>query len=172
MARHEIECTGSRVVYANRWMTVREDTIRRADGSAGLYGVVEKKDFAIICAVQDGQLYLVEQYRYPVRSRQWELPQGTWDVCEAVHDPLSLARAELREETGLVAGTMQHAGRLYEAYGFCSQAFDVFLATDLRAGPQQLEPEEQGLMCRGFALAEVERMVCSGLKARCASHCA
>ena len=38
----EIIATGSRVVYENRWMTVREDTIRRADGSAGIYGIVDK----------------------------------------------------------------------------------------------------------------------------------
>jgi hypothetical protein len=36
------------VVYENRWMKVREDAIRRQDGSIGIYGVVEKSDFVVI----------------------------------------------------------------------------------------------------------------------------
>ena len=33
--------TGSREVYRNPWIRVREDVVERADGSAGVYGVVE-----------------------------------------------------------------------------------------------------------------------------------
>ena len=97
-------------------MTLREDTIVRADGSTGLYSVVEKPDFAVIAAVSNGELYLVEQYRYPVQARFWELPQGSWE--QQTVDPQVLAKAELREETGLIAGSMLHAhcGRfLFEA---------------------------------------------------------
>src|ERR1700712_17154 len=97
----EIETTASRIVYRNRWMSVREDSILRANGQAGIYGVVEKTDFATIAALQDGQLWLVEQYRYPVGQRFWEFPQGSWEGQDV--DPLILARAELREETGMVA---------------------------------------------------------------------
>jgi hypothetical protein len=43
-----IETTSTRLVYENRWMRVREDTIRRRDGSIGIYGVVEKPDFVVI----------------------------------------------------------------------------------------------------------------------------
>src|SRR5688572_32461534 len=104
----EIETLSTQVVYRNRWIAVREDRIRRADGSEGLYGVIEKKDFAVVAAVQDSCIWMVEQYRYPVGARHWELPQGTWDAD--AHDPLALARAELREETGVEASAMQHVG--------------------------------------------------------------
>lgn len=49
----EIRALTTRVVYANRWMTVREDGVRRADGSEGIYGVVEKPDFAVIIPLAD-----------------------------------------------------------------------------------------------------------------------
>jgi ADP-ribose pyrophosphatase len=156
----EIEQVATRVVYRNRWMTVREDAIRRADGSQGVYGVVEKTDFAIVAALQDDRLHLVGQYRYPVGRRFWELPQGSWDAT--VHDPLLLARTELREETGLQAGSMQHGGRLFLAYGLCTQAYDIFLATQLTQGETAREPEEQGLESRWFALSEVDAMICRG----------
>ncbi len=160
MPKPEIETTGTSVVYKNRWMTVREDAIVRSDGSPGLYGVVEKPDFAVIAAVSDGEIYLVEQYRYPVQGRFWELPQGSWE--DQPVDPLVLAKAELREETGLTAGSMVHAGRLFEAYGYASQAFDVFLATELSQGETQLEAEELGLIARAFKLHIVEDMIRDG----------
>lgn len=160
MPRPEIETLGSTVVYKNRWMSLREDAIVRADGSAGLYSVVDKPDFAVIAAVSDGEIHLVEQYRYPVKGRFWEMPQGSWEGQTV--DPLVLAAAELREETGLIAGSMQHAGRLYLAYGYSSQAYDVFLASDLQAGEKQLDAEEAGLISRAFKLDRFEAMLKDG----------
>jgi len=156
----EIRPLSSRIVYRNRWMTLREDTIERPDGSRGIYSVVEKPDFAVVAALQDGQVHLVEQYRYPVGARFWELPQGTSDQAA---DALDLARTELREETGIVAGTMRHVARLHEAYGYSTQAFDLFVATDLAFGPQELEDEEQGLVCRAFAVDEAIGMINRGV---------
>jgi ADP-ribose pyrophosphatase len=160
MPRPEIETTASTVVYRNRWMSVREDAIVRADGGAGIYGVVEKPDFAIIAAIKGRSLYLVEQYRYPVRGRFWELPQGSWEG--QLVDPLVLAKAELREETGLIAGSMLHAGRLFLAYGYSPQAYDLFLASDVELGETQLDAEEHGLISRAFEISAVEAMIING----------
>jgi len=157
----EVRQESSAVVYRNKWMTVREDRILRCDGSQGLYGVVEKRDFAVIAAVEDGHIHLVEQYRYPVGARYWEMPQGAWEEVEA--DPLELAAAELREETGLAAASMIHVGRLFEAYGFATQAFNIFLATRLTQGESEREPEEIGMVTRSFPLAEFEAMIAEGL---------
>ncbi len=40
----DIQTSGSKLVYENRWMPVREHTIVRPDGSKGIYGVVEKAE--------------------------------------------------------------------------------------------------------------------------------
>lgn len=160
MARPEIEPIGSREVYRSRWMSVREDEILRPDGTRGLYGVVDKPDFAVIAAVAGGHVHLVEQYRYPVTGRYWEMPQGSWDKEAA--DPLGLAKAELREETGIVAESMQHVGHLFLAHGFSSQGYDIFLATGLSHRRPQLEPEEQGLVNRPFEISAVEAMIRDG----------
>ena len=45
------EAISTREVYRNAWMSVREDVVRRPDGSTGLYGVVDQPDSAIIRAV-------------------------------------------------------------------------------------------------------------------------
>jgi 8-oxo-dGTP pyrophosphatase MutT (NUDIX family) len=145
-------------------MSVREDEVELPDGHPGLYGVVDKADFALVVPREDdGDLWLVEQYRYPVRQRCWEFPQGSWAPASAgAGGPEGLARAELREETGLRAEHLQHLGRLHQAPGFCSQGFDVWLATGLVAGPHAREATEQGMRTRRVSDAELRHMVRAG----------
>jgi 8-oxo-dGTP pyrophosphatase MutT (NUDIX family) len=158
----DTETFGTRIVYENRWMRVREDAIRRRDGSEGIYGVVEKPDFVVIVPVDDdGCVHLVQQYRYPVRGRYWELPQGAWEQQPGT-DPLEVARGELREETGLDSARMTHVGHLFEAYGFSNQGYHIFLAEGLRRGDADPDHEEQDLVWRVFTLLEVERMIRDG----------
>ena len=160
----DIRALGSRIVYENRWMRVREDAIERPDGSRGIYGVVEKPDFVVIAAIDrpNGLIHLVEQYRYPVAGRHWELPQGSWETRPDV-PPDEVARAELSEETGIVARKMTCVGDLFLAYGYSSQRYHVFLAEELEQGSASLEAEEADLVSRAFPLAEVDAMIVGGI---------
>ncbi len=158
----DIRTISSRVVYDNRWMRVREDAIERQDGSPGIYGVVEKAEFAVIVPIDKGTIHLVEQYRYPVQGRYWELPQGSWEDAPET-DPLELARAELLEETGLTAESMLHVGHLYECYGYSTQGYHIYLAQGLQPGEAQREHTEQDMVTRAFALDEVLTMIAEGV---------
>jgi ADP-ribose pyrophosphatase len=158
----DIETIGTRVVYENRWMRVREDSIRYRDGSAGIYGVVEKSNFVVIVAVEDDhRIHLVEQYRYPVGARYWELPQGARE-WQTVTDPVELARAELREETGIRAAQMICGGQLFQSCGYATQSYHVFVAKGLTPGDIELDREEQDLVSRPFPLSDVESMIRDG----------
>ena len=157
----EIVTLATKVVYQNRWITVREDKIQRQSGTLGLYSVVEKVDFAVILPVQEDHIYLVEQFRYPVQQRFWELPQGSWED-DPNADHASLAAGELQEETGLVAGCMTYIGYQYLAYGLSNQGYHAYLATDLRYQGTKLDIEEEGLISRKFSLAQFEQMILSG----------
>lgn len=151
----------SRVAYQNRWTRVREDCIRHPDGSDGIYGVVEREDFAVIVPWQDGRLTLVEQYRYPVHARVWEFPMGMWEHAPNT-DPATLAAAELKEETGLVAAQMIHAGEIFQGPGYCNQRGHVFLATGLTQGATDREKTEQDMVCRSVDLGDFEAMIRDG----------
>jgi 8-oxo-dGTP pyrophosphatase MutT (NUDIX family) len=156
-----MEALDSRQVYANAWMTVREDAVRRADGSDGVYGVIDKPDYALVMPWDGARFMLVEQFRYPLRLRRWEFPQGTAPQ-RADADPAELAARELREETGLRAGRLELLGLLDVAPGMSSQRGRVFLATALTQGTPEREPEEQDMRTAWFDRAEVERMVADG----------
>jgi 8-oxo-dGTP pyrophosphatase MutT (NUDIX family) len=152
----------SRLVYENRWLRLREDEVRRQDGSMGIYSVLERAEFAVVCPVQDGMVHLVEQFRYPIGRRCWEFPMGTWEWRADV-DPRDLAAGELQEETGLRAGTLIEIGRVFQASGYSDQAGRVFFATDLSQGDHSLEHEEQDMVQGQYPLAEFERMIRDGI---------
>src|SRR6202453_378114 len=110
---HTITTIASREVYRNHWMRVREDEILRSNGKKGIYGVVEKDDAAIILPIDQGRIWLVEQFRYTIQERALELPQGGWEM--EIENPEELARGELREELGLNAAEMTHLGTFWIA---------------------------------------------------------
>ncbi|WP_026973033.1 NUDIX domain-containing protein [Aliagarivorans marinus] len=157
----EITTLDSRVIYQNKWMTLREDKILRPSGSEGIYGVVEKADFVVVLAVEQQDIYLVEQYRYPIGKRCLELPQGSWE-SQPDAAPAVVAAGELREETGLIAGKLEYVASQYMASAFCNQRYHIFLATELTQSEQQLDEEEEGLLVRRISLATFEAMILSG----------
>lgn len=151
----------SREVYRNNWMILREDDIRRPDGSAGIYAVVDKPAYALVIARDGDRFRLVEQFRYPVGLRRWEFPQGTAPDLEHL-EPGELAARELREETGLRAGSMTVLGQLDVAPGMSSQRGWVFLAVDVTEGEHDREHEEQDMHSDWFSREAVERMIRDG----------
>jgi 8-oxo-dGTP pyrophosphatase MutT (NUDIX family) len=89
------------------------------------------------------------------------VPQGTWeDAPDAGAE--ALARGELREETGLRAGTLRPLGSIFYAPGFADQEADLWLATDLEPGSQALEDTEADLRVAPVAFAELEAMIADG----------
>lgn len=157
-----ILCHASRIVYENRWMRVREDSVEFPNGTRGLYGVVEKPDFAAIVPVDaDGRIHLVEQYRYPVAGRFWEIPQGTLEGDPGAA-PGEVAVAELREETGLEAARLTYLGLIYEACGYSSQGCHLFVATGLTTHPPAPGSTESDLVAQPFPVAEIRRMIVGG----------
>jgi ADP-ribose pyrophosphatase len=155
-----ITTVASHEIYRNRWMRLREDDILRSNGKRGIYGVVEKDDSAIIIPIDNGHIWLVEQYRYTIQDRALELPQGGWE--EEIHNPEELARGELKEEMGLHAADMTYLGWNWIAYGFCRQKHHVFLATGLTPTEKDPDEEEHDLIVRSIPIPEFEEKMLDG----------
>lgn len=157
-----VETLGTKEVFANQWMSVREDTVRRPDGSVGSYAVVDAAPIALVIPVDGERVHLVEQYRHPVAGRRWEFPSGTTDP-NIDPDAASVAARELHEETGLVAGKMTPLGTLDITPSTFSQTCAVFLATDLTEGTPHRDPDEQDMQSAWFTRTQVERMMRDGI---------
>jgi ADP-ribose pyrophosphatase len=157
---HSITTLSSREVYRNHWMRLREDQILRSNGKKGIYGVVDKDDSAIILPLDQGRVWLVEQFRYTIQERAMELPQGGWEM--EVENPEDLARGELKEELGLHAAEMTYLGALWIAYGFTRQKQHVFLATGLTFTGKEPDAEEHDLVVHSVPVEDFERMMLTG----------
>lgn len=161
---HSITTLSTREVYRNPWLSVREDQILRSNGKPGIYGVVDKEDCAIIIPLDlerdGGRVWLVEQFRYTIRQRCLELPQGGWERDDV--DPEELARGELKEELGLQADKMTYLGAMWIAYGYSNQKQHVFLATGLTPTEKDPDPEEHDLVAHSIPIADFEKMMLDG----------
>lgn len=143
--------------YENRWIRVEHRDVVTPAGSPGIYGVVHFKNKAIgIVPVDDeGFVYLVGQYRYPLDAYSWEIPEGGGPIGE---DPLAAARRELKEETGLTAERWQQIGRVHTSNSVTDEEGLIFLAQGLTVGEAQPEETEE-LTLKRIPLAEAVDMV-------------
>ena len=155
-----IATLSTREVYRNHWLVLREDEILRSNGQKGVYGVVEKHPCAVIVPIQDGRVWLVEQFRYTIRERALELPQGGWEM--EIDNPEDLARGELREELGLEARSMTVLGMHWIAYGFTRQKQYIFLAEGLSPTDKNPDPEEHDLVACSMPVEEFEQRILDG----------
>jgi len=157
----EIKTLTTKEIYRNRWMTLKEDRVQRADGSEGIYSIIEKGDFVVIIPVHDDEIFVVEQFRYPLGKRTLELPQGSWEMSPSAA-PEDVAAGELREETGLNAGKLEYVGYQKLAQGYSAQGYHIYLATQLTFSGQQLDEEEYGLTVKKMKIAEFRTLILAG----------
>lgn len=86
---------------------------------------------AVILAVEDGQVLLVEQYRVPLGANCIELPAGLIGDHDEREDTLTSAARELEEETGYRATTLEIIGEFFSSPGMVSECFTLVRATGL-----------------------------------------
>jgi ADP-ribose pyrophosphatase len=86
---------------------------------------------AVILAIDEGHVILVEQYRVPIGARCVELPAGLVGDEQAGEEIEAAAIRELEEETGYRAGRMVDLGRFHSSPGMASEAFTLLRAEGL-----------------------------------------
>ncbi len=88
---------------------------------------------AVILAIDEDHVLLVEQYRVPLGKNCIELPAGlVGDHDDNADEDASIAAIrELDEETGYRAKTMENCGEYFSSPGMVSESFSLFKAHGL-----------------------------------------
>ncbi len=130
----------SRAVFEGNLLKVYADTIRLPDGKEGIREYIRHPGGVGIVALTDqGEVLLVRQYRYPYGQVITEIPAGKRDPGE---DPLTTARRELEEETGMTAGRWEPLGAMYPTPGYTDEVDYLFFATDLSPATAHPDADE------------------------------
>jgi 8-oxo-dGTP pyrophosphatase MutT (NUDIX family) len=150
----------SRPIYQNPWIKVREDQVTRPDGNPGIYGVVEFQSWAIgvVPLADNGDTFLVGQYRYTLDQYSWEIPEGGGSKDET---PLASAQREIREETGITAATWTYLGEAHLSNSATDEVGCVFLAEGLTLGAADPDGTED-LALRRLPFEDAVRMALTG----------
>lgn len=148
------EVTASCAIYAGRVINVREDRITLRGGGTASREVVDHRG-AIVVAAIDAQnwVYMVRQYRHPIRRYLLEFPAGTLEPDE---EPLVAAVRELREEVGLEAKEWIPLGFFYSSPGFANERLYGFVARDLVSVVAEPDDDEDISVVR-YPLVDVLR---------------
>ncbi|NMM48786.1 NUDIX domain-containing protein [Marinigracilibium pacificum] len=130
-------------VYDNPWIKVVEYRVLTPGGSKGIYGKVSFKNKAIgiIPVDEQGNTWLVGQYRYTLDEYCWEIPMGGGPIGI---DMLESAKRELKEETGLIAQDWKQIMRIHTSNSVTDEEGFVYLATDLTQ--EEPEPEDTEIL--------------------------
>lgn len=135
------EVLSSDLVFQGAVWDVRDDRVRYGDGEIRRQYVAHTGAVAIVALDEQERVLLIQQYRHPIRHRDWELPAGLLDI--AGEEPLEAARRELAEEADLVAAHWEPLVSSWTTPGGNDELIHVFLATGVSAAPAAHAREDE-----------------------------
>jgi ADP-ribose pyrophosphatase len=141
-----------------RFNVERRLLARRDGGVEAREVIVHPGSVVILPLLDDGRMVLIRNTRFSIERTLWELPAGTRDPNEPVHE---CAARELEEETGYRAAQLTSLLDFYPAPGVSNERMHAFVATGLTPTRQALDATEQ-IEVFPLAPAEVLRMVRAG----------
>lgn len=150
----------SKSIYENPWIGLTEHQVLNPSGGEGIYGVVHFKNLAIgiIAIDEEDHIFLIGQYRFPLKQYSWELPEGGGPLGS---NPLDSAKRELLEETGLVAKDWKEVLRMHLSNSVSDELGILYLASDFEQ--HEAEPEEtEQLEIKRIPFEEAYQMVMRG----------
>lgn len=128
------------LMYDGGFIQVHKDSVRLPDGSTSTREYIKHPGaVAILALLDNGNLVMERQYRYPPQREFIELPAGKIDHGE---DILVTAQRELLEETGYVAREWTHLTTAWPCIGYADERMEYFLARGLTLQERKLDEGE------------------------------
>jgi 8-oxo-dGDP phosphatase len=159
--RDPAEVVSRETVFHGRvWDIVRD--VVRLPGSEFTREYTDHTGAVAVLPIDDqGRVLLINQYRHPIGTRDWEIPAGLLDV--AGEEPLAAAQRELAEEADLAAADWSDPIVFHTSPGGSNEVLHVFEARGLSATPSFDRTEEEAeIVARWVPLDEVVDAVLAG----------
>ncbi len=146
--------------YATPWISVSHHDIIDPSGRRGIYGVVHFKNFAvgIIPLDEEGNTWIVGQYRYPIDAYSWEIIEGGGS---RERPPLESAQRELREEAGIAAERWTEVLQMDLSNSASDEVAIIYVAQGLAFHAPEPDHNEE-LELRKVPFSELVEMVMRG----------
>jgi ADP-ribose pyrophosphatase len=121
--------------------TVFEDSVELLNSEKRTYHSVKRNAaVSVVPLTSDNQVYLIKQYRHMYERWMLEAIAGMIDPGE---DPLTTAKRELKEESGLEAKEWKQLGVVHAAGSIVTWDHFTFMAKGITEGESRLEASEQ-----------------------------
>ncbi len=137
---HFEKTVSSEEIFNGRILRLCHDKVLLENGETAMREVAyHPGGVCVLPILENRDILLVRQFRYPYREETLELPAGKLNPGE---DPLESGRRELKEETGASAREFISMGVLYPSPGYCSEILHMYLARGIDFGKQCLDEDE------------------------------
>ncbi|WP_460786187.1 NUDIX domain-containing protein [Microbacterium tumbae] len=158
----EPEVLQSDLVYKGWVWDVRSDRVAYGGGEIIREYVAHTGAVAVAAIDDEGRVLLIQQYRHPIRHRDWELPAGLLDIPG--EEPLRAAQRELAEEADLVASHWEPLVSTWTTPGGNDEMIHVFLATGVSSAAEAhaREDEEADIRVEWVPLSDAVDAVLAG----------
>ena len=134
------DTVSSQLIFDGKVVKLYKDEAKLEDGSIVSRELIKHPGGVCVVPIDDeGNVYLVKQFRYPFQTQLIEIPAGKLEYGE---DPAECGRRELKEEAGAVCGRYDYLGKLYPTVAYDSEVIHMYLARELDFGERKLDDDE------------------------------
>src|SRR5690606_1813567 len=156
------EVISSDLVHKGWVWDVRSDRVAYGDGEMVREYVAHTGAVAVVALDDQGRVLLIQQYRHPIRHRDWELPAGLLDIPG--EDPLLAAQRELAEEADVTADHWVHLVASWTTPGGTDEMIHIYLATGIASAEtaHRREDEEADIRVEWVPLSDAADAVLAG----------
>lgn len=130
----------SEYIFDGKLLQVYRDTIALPNGNEAIREYIKHQGaVAVVPVTDEGEIIAVRQYRYPIGRITIEIPAGKLDKGE---DPLTAAKRELSEETGVESADIDYIGGLYPSVAYTDEIIHMYVAKNLKYGEMHTDEDE------------------------------
>lgn len=130
----------SKNVFDGVLLHVYKDDIELPNGNNAVREYIKHQGAVCVVPVTDEmEVIAVKQYRYPIGRVTIEIPAGKLDAGE---EPLTAAKRELSEETGVECADIEYIGGLYPSVAYTDEIIHMYVAKNLVFGEAHTDDDE------------------------------